>query len=162
MPDRQSFGEAALERAKLFVYRLDKKAVLNPEGVCDAKPIPVPQYVPSSLGSSTTSTTSTPRFASTFSISKRFSSRVSHSERRKRGLAWPTRQSDIPVEKRVTVPDDGDGGGTVGSSGDGDDGDGGDDGDDGVDERVCRLERKVASLTLELKQLAKHLQALDA
>lgn len=31
MADRKSFGESALQRARKFVYRLDKKAVLHPD-----------------------------------------------------------------------------------------------------------------------------------
>lgn len=53
MTERQSFGDAALERAKRFIYRLDKKAVLDPVGACSQPAQPLPVYVPSSLGSST-------------------------------------------------------------------------------------------------------------
>ena len=149
MLDRQSFGDAALQRAKLFVYRLDKKAVLDPKGVVDVGPIRVPQYVPSSMGSSTGGVTNP------FSISKRFSSRVPRSET---GVGGRTQANVTSVAKeRTTTPDDnGDGDGSGGSR------DSDDSADGSADERICRLERKVASLTFELNQLVQKLEALYA
>ena len=154
LSDRLSFGEAELKRAQLFVYRPSKKALLDPSGTQDVVPCNIPQYVPSSLGSSFS-----------LSLSSRLSSRLSstaapltsHSEPTLAPLRVPW-ETDLRKNAGKTVtldrrPKQGvvDNSVAIQSNTD-------------VEERIARLEEKMASLTTDINRIIELLMVkrLDA